>query len=129
MKTEEHPRKDTTSKMKKIIRAISIRQPFVELILIGKKRKEYRSRPTRIQNERVYLYAALKTVKDRDLWKRAGKDIDQLPLGRIVGSVEIVGCEQNSDGGYAYLLANPKRIRQHLFPKNSAQPCFWRPQF
>ncbi|MBI4768802.1 MAG: ASCH domain-containing protein [Deltaproteobacteria bacterium] len=40
-----------------IARAISIRQPWVELILLGKKKAEYRSRPTKIR-ERVYIYAS-----------------------------------------------------------------------
>ena len=39
---------------KGVTRAISIRQPWVEQILIGKKRAEYRDRPTNIR-ERVYL--------------------------------------------------------------------------
>jgi hypothetical protein len=42
-------------------RAISIRQPYVEQILQGSKKREFRSRPTRIR-ERVYLYAALRVA-------------------------------------------------------------------
>ncbi|MDA8409599.1 MAG: hypothetical protein M0001_04305 [Treponema sp.] len=42
-----------------ITRAISIRQPYVELILQGAKTEEYRSMPTNIR-ERVYLYASLR---------------------------------------------------------------------
>ena len=38
--------------------ALSIRQPYAELILRGIKRIEYRSRPTRIIGERFYIYAA-----------------------------------------------------------------------
>ena len=40
------------------MRALSIRQPYAELILRGVKTIEYRSRPTRIIGERFYLYAA-----------------------------------------------------------------------
>jgi hypothetical protein len=40
------------------MRALSIRQPFAELILRGVKTVEYRSRPTRIVGERFYLYAS-----------------------------------------------------------------------
>jgi ASCH domain len=43
-------------------RALSIRQPFVELILTGRKTAEYRSRYTHMR-ERVYLYAG-KVVND-----------------------------------------------------------------
>ncbi len=43
------------------MRALSIRQPYAELILRGLKTIEYRSRPTRIIGERFYIYAAGKT--------------------------------------------------------------------
>lgn len=39
------------------MRALSIRQPFAELILAGRKTVEYRSRPTRIIGERFLIYA------------------------------------------------------------------------
>jgi hypothetical protein len=38
-------------------RALSIRQPFAELIMTGKKKHEYRNIPTNIR-ERVYVYAS-----------------------------------------------------------------------
>lgn len=38
--------------------ALSIRQPFAELILRGVKTVEYRTRPTRIVGERFYIYAS-----------------------------------------------------------------------
>lgn len=38
--------------------ALSVRQPYAELILRGIKTIEYRSRATRIIGERFYLYAA-----------------------------------------------------------------------
>lgn len=40
------------------MRALSIRQPWAELIMRGVKTVEYRSRPTRIVGERFYIYAA-----------------------------------------------------------------------
>jgi hypothetical protein len=40
------------------MRALSIRQPFAELILRGVKTVEYRSRPTRIVGERFHIYAS-----------------------------------------------------------------------
>ncbi len=42
------------------MRALSIRQPYAELILRGIKTIEYRSRRTRITGERIYIYAARK---------------------------------------------------------------------
>lgn len=112
----------------KITRAISIRQPFVELILRGEKRYEYRSTVTNIR-ERVYIYASQKINDDPKSWKKVGKSPDELPKGLIVGSVEIVGCEPQRNGDYRYKLASPKRLRKHLKAKNQPQPKFWFPKF
>jgi len=43
-----------------IMRALSIRQPFAELILRGIKTAELRSKPTSIIGERFYIYASKK---------------------------------------------------------------------
>jgi predicted transcriptional regulator len=40
------------------MRALSIRQPYAELIMRGIKRIEFRSRPTSIIGERFYIYAS-----------------------------------------------------------------------
>jgi predicted transcriptional regulator len=40
------------------MRALSIRQPYAELILRGIKPIEFRSRPTKIIGERFYIYAS-----------------------------------------------------------------------
>jgi hypothetical protein len=40
------------------MRALSIRQPYAELILRGIKPIEFRSRPTTIIGERFYIYAS-----------------------------------------------------------------------
>jgi len=56
-----------------IKRAISIRQPWVEQILRGIKKKEYRDIPTNIR-ERVYLYASLKPDGAPNDWRRVRKD-------------------------------------------------------
>ena len=111
--------------MPNIYRAISIRQPFVEMILKGTKTTEYRSRKTNIR-ERVYLYASLTVEKEE--CEAEGFDPGKLPTGVIVGSVEIVDCTMEDDY-YEWHLANPKRLRTHLNPANQPQPGIWRPQF
>jgi hypothetical protein len=75
-------------------RALSIRQPWVELIMRKEKTEEYRSGLTHIR-ERVYLYAGetLAVVPD---FPEAETML--LPCGVIVGSVEIIGCHENEDG-------------------------------
>ncbi len=109
-------------------RAISIRQPYVEMILRGTKREEYRSHRTLIRGQ-VYLYAALTAGEDSD-WRELGMRPGELPTGKVVGTVEIKDCHLDPSGEcYAYVLENPKRLAEHLLPKNQPQPCFWRPQF
>ena len=109
--------------------AISIKQPFVELILQGKKKREYRSMPTNITG-RVYLYASLKERPESDLWRAVGRQRGSLPTGVILGTVEIVKCVR-SGGGYAYVLRDPKPLKQARRPRNlsKAQPRFWWPEF
>jgi hypothetical protein len=99
--------------------ALSIRQPYAELILRGIKTVEYRSRPTRIVGERFYIYASKKklpvasgqlpvTIWSEDL-ATAGELPDWmaelaeqvgmieagalLPMGVIVGTAEVARCE------------------------------------
>jgi hypothetical protein len=67
---------------KKIHRAISIRQPYVEQIFRGLKRRECRSRPTHIP-ERVYVYAALRPAPWPQEWRKVRRRPGDLPMGRI----------------------------------------------
>lgn len=107
-------------------RAISIRQPYVEDIIQGYKKYEYRSRPTQIRG-RVYLYASLTPGEDY-YWEDMGLEPGDLPTGVIVGSVEIIDCVyfKNNDV-FGYELKNPKRYKKALKPKQQPQPCFFFP--
>jgi hypothetical protein len=112
-----------------IQRAISIRQPFVELILRGDKTEEYRSRPTHIR-ERVYLYASLQPYPGAEEWAKVRGEPGDLPVGLILGSVEIADCRGDAEtGGYAYVLRDPVRLVEPLKPVNQPQPVFWHPVF
>lgn len=113
----------------KITRAISIRQPFVELILQGKKKYEYRSTLTNIR-ERVYIYASLTPSDHEASWKKVMKKPGELVAGLIVGSVEIVDCKwDDKEKAYAYKLRDPKRLKKQLKAKNQPSPKFWIPRF
>ena len=105
-------------------RAISIQQPYLEMILRGTKKTEYRSRQTHIRG-RVYLYASQKAGAT-DYFKKLKLQPGDLPTGVILGSVEIVGCSDLVDQ-YGYKLKNPKRYKTPLIPENRAQPCFFFP--
>src|SRR5687768_17498270 len=98
--------------MPPITRALSIRQPFVEQILRGTKKAEYRSRPTRIR-ERVYVYSSRRPSDYTRAWRQVRKRPGDLPTGAIVATVEIVGCRYISrTGEYAYVLESPRRLRK-----------------
>lgn len=107
------------------MRALSIRQPYAELILLGKKRVEYRSRATTIRG-RFYIYASL-TPGPLKLFKKTGKSPEQLPRGVIVGSVELVDCTHKSLRLYEWHLRKPQRLTRTLRPRSHAQPVWFNP--
>ena len=129
--------------MKPNLRALSIRQPWAELILLGYKTIEVRSRRTNLR-ERVFIYAGLNRIEPQEevrISARFGIDVDDLPRGVLVGTVAIVGClplkEDDSqaacfdiadtDGFHAWLLARPQRAEDLVKPKNQPQPMFFNP--
>src|SRR5258707_446202 len=105
-----------------LLRALSIRQPLVELILLGEKTEEYRSRRTHIRG-RVYLYAGKKLATVRGFPE---EEAELLPRSVIVGSVEIVGCHVDKKRDcFAWELANPRWYREPLIAKGGVpQPGF-----
>ena len=108
-------------------RAISIQQPFVEQILTGKKKTEYRSSGNVIGiRGRVYLYAS-KTLRSDEDYQEAGYERGKLQTGLIVGSVEIVGCFVDDGGTTNIQLKNPIRYKEPLVPENGGQPLFFYP--
>ena len=116
-----------------IVKAMSVRQPFAELIILGVKKAEYRSRLTNFRGP-VWVYAG-KTfggynLSDDQIDALSDLDTDPecLPRGVILGSVEIVDCRWlEGDGCYEYVLANPKRLRKPIAPLGTPQPLFWTP--
>jgi predicted transcriptional regulator len=110
--------------------ALGVKQPWAELILQGEKTLEIRSRPTNICG-RIYLYTSKKKAQE-DFALQAVQthqlEIESLPTGLLVGSVEIIGCrkatardEQAScvpgnilTGHYAWELGQPQRFQEPL---------------
>jgi hypothetical protein len=105
--------------------ALSVRQPYAELILQGKKTIEYRSIPTKKRGETVYIYAS-KTPGYPDHFEEANLKQEELPAGVIVGTVEIVSCEGVS-GDYEWSLSNPIRFKKTMKPKNQPQVVWFFP--
>jgi ASCH domain len=133
--------------MRHVMRALSIRQPWAELILRGIKTIEYRSRPTRIIGERFYIYAAGKRWTSR---KRAWSsdlsmatdgpppwmlelakslildDQGGLPTGVIVGSA-VIEKVAPGDGIYEWHLTGVERIDRPRKPAKHPQPAWFLP--
>lgn len=109
----------------KRLRAISIKQPFVEQIFRGTKKFEYRSRPTNIRG-RVYVYAS---QKPRELaeWRGMKVGPGDVPHGKIVGTVEVVGCKCLRAGEYAWALKAPTRLKRPVKPEGHPQPVWFYP--
>src|SRR5829696_3720092 len=131
------------------MRALSIRQPYAELILRGIKTAELRSRATRIVGERFYIYACKRKASVASgQWpvKRADnivvpgepppawmielaeqvKMIDPgalLPTGVIVGSAVIERVSQ-VDSVYHWHLADVRRAKKLRRPSGHPQPVW-----
>lgn len=109
-----------------ITRAISVRQPFAELIMQGVKTEEYRTISTNIR-ERIYIYASKTLVDDEGSIKRTKKSINELPLGVLIGSIDLIACSGSKDKGFIWKLANPVRLKTSLKPNNKPQPVWFKP--
>lgn len=109
------------------LKALSIRQPWAELILRGDKTAEYRSQPTKVRG-RVYIYAPLASadLDDAETARLLGPPAVDLLRGVTVGTVEIVDCV-GSDGEYEWCLANPERLDPPLAPSEQPQPVWFHP--
>jgi hypothetical protein len=137
--------------------ALSVRQPYAELILRGIKTIEYRSRATRIIGQRFHLYAAGKwpTRKRRATTQTTAWSLDlalptaerdaavlpwmaelanglrlfphELPTGVIVGSAVIERIDRRADGMWQWHLAGVERLKTPRKPKTHPQPTWFRP--
>jgi hypothetical protein len=127
--------------------ALSIRQPFAELILRGAKSAELRSKNTNIVGQRFYLYAA-RAKASLPVWSTdleissppswmvelAGqlKLIDPeevLPTGLLVGTAVIdrVDAPREASDLYHWHLTEVERLAEPLKPARQPQPVWFRP--
>ena len=85
------------------MRALSIRQPYAELILRGLKPIEFRSRPTRIIGERFYIYASKKKWSvASDQWSVKKADNIVVPTEELPPTEQLVEKRASfiDDGGF-----------------------------
>ena len=113
----------TTCAAEKPEMAISIRQPYAELILRGVKTTEFRSKPAK-RRGRVFLYAAERPGPDA-VWARHGLEIGTLTTGLVLGTIDIMTCVDLGNQ-FGYRLNSPKRIEPRK-PVGHPQPTWFRP--
>ena len=113
----------------KSLRALSVRQPWAELIMLGDKEIEYRSYPTDVRGL-IYIYASAlryEAETERKIQAEVKFDLEALPRGVIVGTVEIYDCLQGSEANFEWLLRSPQRLKKMLKPKRKPEPAWFFP--
>jgi predicted transcriptional regulator len=97
------------------MKALSIRQPFAELILSGKKKIEYRNWNTEFRG-RFYVHAPM--VIEREAAALEKFDASKLVTGAIIGKATLWKVlhlrKQNVDYNYGFLLKDPKRLKKPI---------------
>ncbi len=108
--------------------ALSIRQPYAELILRGVKTIEYRTVRTTKIGERFYIYVSQQWAGVNGFDGPAFEALrdDELPTGVIVGSAVISKCIKG-DTYYEWHLKDVKRYTRHRKPTRQPQPVWFRP--
>ncbi len=123
------------------MRALTIKQPWAELIITGLKDVENRSRRTAFRG-RFAVHAGLRRADFDDL------DLDQMPPkyrkpitaawlrhndpGRVLGTIELVDCVQDSsspwaiDGYWHWVLRNPRPYTRSVPAKGQLGLWEWR---
>ena len=107
--------------------ALSIQQPYAELVLRGDLVHTRRSRVTHRRGP-VYIFASSKHAEDASAWSRLESTGQQPATGCIVGRAILRDCVQVKDG-FHWVLSDVERFPEPLRPTNSPQPTFWRPKF
>jgi len=125
--------RDIPASINKTLPALGVRQPWVELILQGRKTIEVRVVPTNVRGP-IYLYASRKPGEGEIVERAAGAhglDVAPLPRGVLVGTVELVDCRKCTPddidaacvpadvlrNSYGWILANPRRLETPVKPR------------
>jgi hypothetical protein len=101
--------------------ALSVKQPWAWAIVQGVKRVENRSRRTHYRGRLLIHASADPRSLDLDCFPDGSPvpDAAQLALGAIVGSVVLIGCDQEDDGdpwadseAWHWRMVNPRPLAQ-----------------
>ena len=95
-----------------IVKALSIRQPFSTLILTGEKVEEFRSWYT---HHRGPLAVHAGSTLARDAFDaHPHLSPAKVKRGVILGVVDVTDCVEEVYGGYAWILARPRWLKQAI---------------
>lgn len=106
------------------MKVLSLKQPFAELVVSGKKTIELRNWRTKFRGE--FLIHSSKNP-DKKAMEKFG--FEKLPLGKIIGKAELIGVKEyqtfekhkkdkekhladESWGKFGFILKNPRRIKE-----------------
>jgi hypothetical protein len=92
-----------------VTHALTVRQPYAEMIRRGDKEAEYRSwpLPEKHRNKWIAIHAAAKPYGEEEIDGKLDPEylpINKLPRSVIVAFVKFIDCEQLDDGGYAWII-------------------------
>lgn len=104
--------------------ALSVAQPYAELIIRGARRTEFRRMST-TKRERVFIFAKV-MAGPAVAYRRIGLCPQDLPGGLLLGTVEIVDCTPTTSG-FAWHLAGPVRLDPPLRPVRTPLPVWFYP--
>ena len=105
------------------MKSLSLKQPYAELILQGKKKIELRKWNTKFRGE-FYIHSS--KIPDKKAMERF--NFNDLPLGFILGKATLINVKKYENeeqhkkdknlhlasstwGNYGFILENPKRIK------------------
>ena len=88
------------------VRALSVKQPWAELIARGKKKIEYRSWKTKTLGDLLIVASA---SRQDEVCREHGLEPDALPYGRAVCVVELAKVT-GDQGDYRWHVWNPRRV-------------------
>ena len=105
--------------------ALSIQQPYAEMILRGLRKLEHRRTPTSIIGQRFFIYAAPLPGPVQQ-FAALGCRPGDLPTGLLIGTAIIHECRSVGDG-YEWHLRRVARLAEPLKPTEPPGPVWFRP--
>lgn len=122
------------------VKALTIKQPWAELIMVGLKDVENRSRRTNFRG-RFAVHVGLRRADFEDLRLDAIPKKHRMPIeqawelhahpGRVIGTVELVDCVQDStspwaiDGQWHWILRDPRLYARPVAAKGQLGLWEW----